>query len=219
MSIKHVFLLLFLLTTICLVGACGDEDTPLVVPPATPPGYASADLMIAAFKQAYEDMDASILQNVIHEDYQMFLQQSTIQEFPRVGPILDRAEELRIAERMFSGTPLIDPDGALVQAISSVSVALFEQQTAWTEIGPGLDFAGEQMALFDVTFIFDRPGSSSLKIIGVLKIMAAARDTTIGGTEHTYWQMIGQQDLSNGTKIGVENTAWGELKAMFWIGE
>jgi hypothetical protein len=48
---------------------------------------------------------------------------------------------------------------------------------------------------------------------------AAATDTTIGGTDHTFWQMAGQLDRTGFAKSGNQNVAWGAIKALYWIDE
>ena len=136
MNAKHLGTGLVLLASVILISACSDDDTPVTPPVQTVPGYASADLVVAAYLQAYQDLDHQIFQNIMRDDFEMILQQSTVQEFPLVGATLDRTQELLIAERMFSGQPLIGPNGNLIQAISSIQIPLFEQQSAWAEVEP-----------------------------------------------------------------------------------
>jgi hypothetical protein len=121
---------------------------------------------------------------------------------------------MRIAQRMFSGQPVTDPDGALVQAISSISFNIFEQQGSWATSLPTDVIPNVRFALFDVTFLFDRPGASTLKVEGQIKFYATGRDSVVDGLTKTFWQMIGQQDLTNGGKA-VEGNAWGAVKAIF----
>ncbi len=208
-----------LLTAVFLLAACSEDDTPLTPPVETVPGYPSADHMAAAYVQAYENMDYNEFRNILHPDYQMNLQQRTIQEFPLVGDTFDRAEEWRIAERMFSGQPVTDPDGSLVPAIGTISFDIFQQQTAWAEVAAGQEFAGEHRALYDFVCLAYRPTFSTLRVAGQLVVYAAARDTVINGSEQTYWQMIGMTDLTGPVKQAGETETWGSVKALYWIEE
>jgi len=76
------------------------------------------DQLMANFQGAYELMDIAELRRIIHPDFQMILQQETVDQFPGIGSTIDAVEELRIGERMFSGEDLADPDtGALIPGI------------------------------------------------------------------------------------------------------
>jgi hypothetical protein len=170
--------------------------------------------LMANFRTTYEDMNVDTMADLLHADFITILQNSTIQEFPDVGTTLDLTEELRIAERMFSGQPVTDPDGDLVQAVSIISFNIFEQQGTWADSQPNDVIPNARFALFDVTFLFGRPGASTLKVEGQIKFYVAGRDSVVGGLTKTYWQMIGQQDLTNSGKA-VESNSWGSVKALF----
>jgi hypothetical protein len=178
-------------------GDEGGGGTP--TPPPIPLAGTEEQLM-ANFRTAYEDMDYNTFEDLLHPDFITILQNSTVEEFPDVGLTLDLAEELRIHQRMFSGQPVTDPDGALVQAISSISFNIFEQQGTWATSQPNDVIPNARFALYDVTFLFDRPGASTLKVDGQIKFYVTGRDSVVSGLTKTYWQMIGQQDLTNSGK-------------------
>jgi hypothetical protein len=48
-------------------------------------------------------------------------------------------------------------------------------------------------------------------------VYATERETTIAGTNHTYWQMSGLVDLTDSSKRGVESDSWGTVKALYWV--
>lgn len=178
------------------------------------PFTGSEDQLMQNFRTTYEDMNFDTMAELLHSDFITILQSSTIQEFPDVGTTLDLAEELRIAERMFSGQPVTDPDGALVQAISQIGFLIFEQQGTWATTPPTDVIPDARSALFDVIILFERPGASTLKVEGAIKFYAVGRDSFHDGSMQTYWQMVGQQDLTNGGKA-VETSVWGTVKALF----
>ncbi len=190
---------LLILPAGCIFSPDDGEDKPTPTEELIP-FAGSEDQLMANFRTAYEDMDYSIFEDLLHPDFITILQNSTIQEFPDVGTTLDLAEELRIHDRMFSGQPVTDPDGALVQAISSISFDIFEQQVTWADSQPNDVIPNARFSLYDVTFLFDRPGASTLKVVGQIKFYVAGRDSVVGGVTKTYWEMIGQQDLTNSGK-------------------
>jgi hypothetical protein len=164
------------------------------------PFAGTEDQLMANFRTAYEDMDYNIFKDMLHPDYITLLQESTQQEFPDVGPTLDVAEELRIHQRMFAGQPVTDPDGVLVPGISSINFGTYEQQGTWATSPPNDVIPNARFSLYQVIFEFDRPGYSTLKVEGQIKFYVAGRDSFHNGANRTYWQMIGQQDLTNSTK-------------------
>ncbi len=208
--------LLALLSFPFLAGCDGDDPVEIeTVPvPVSLPFPDSENQLLANFRTTYEEMEYHPFVDLLHPDFAMILQNSTVQEFPDLGPALDRADEMRIASRMFSGQPVTDPDGALVQAISGISFDIFEQQTIWTDTQPNDAFPNTRYALYDVTFLFDRPGASTLKVVGQIKFYVTGRDTVVNGEAKSYWQMIGQQDLTNSGKA-VAGSSWGEVKAHY----
>lgn len=208
-------LALMVLFSLPIFAGCEADDpvTPEPGPARLPFPSTEAQLM-ANFRTAYEDMNVDTMADLLHADFITILQNGTIQEFPDVGPTLDFAEEMRIAQRMFSGQPVTDPDGALVQAISSISFNIFEQQGAWANTLPTDVIPNARFALFDVSLLFDRPGASTLKVNGQIKFYATGRDSVVGGVTKTFWQMIGQQDLTNSGKTN-ESGSWGSVKALF----
>lgn len=216
-------LLAILLTALLLGGAgCSDDDPPIegviTDPPPGLPFPGSPDQLVANFRSAYETMDFSGLRSVLHPAFETHLQQRTRDEFPAVGPTLDVAEELVIAERMFSGTAITNSQGTLVQGLSAVSFLIFERANEWTTAGATDVVPGASTALFETTILLDRPGGATLRTDGLLKIYVAGRDTVIGGETKSFYQMIGQVDLTSATVAGkgVEETPWGTLKALFW---
>ena len=216
MKTRFGMIALVLILGTVLLCSCSDDD--VVVRPDNPiplPGPPNEDAMMANFRTAYEDMNPEILQDMLHPDFVTILQVSTTEQFPDVGPTLDRDEEIRIAQRMFSGQPVTDPDGVLIPGISSIQFQIFEQQNTWFDTGPTGVIPNVRAALFNVMFYFDRPGASTLPVAGQIKFFASPQDTVIGGISKTYYTMIGQQDLTNSGKMGIEEAAWGSVKALY----
>jgi len=198
---KSKSLLLLLATLAMLIFAAGcifspDKETGggPPPPPSTMPYPGSRDQLMLNFKQIYEDMDYDAFREMMHEDYFMILQQSTIDDFPSVGPTIDLAEELRMHERMFAGDPVTDPDGVLVPGISSISFEEFRQLGEWVKSPPNDPIPNADSGTWQVDFLFARPGFLDFSVKGQIKFYVSKRDSTAGGITKDYWQMVGQKD-------------------------
>ena len=200
---------------------CNDDENPGPPPCGeldAMPYPASEDQLLANFRTAYESMDFGSYRQLLDPDFVMYLQPSTRQEFPDVGPTLDLSEELVIAERMFSGQPITNSNGDLVAGISAVGFAAFEQQGGWATSAATDSIPDTRFALFAVVLQFDRPGDSTLSAVGLLKVYVTSRDTVVCGANRSYYRLRGLVDLTDGglVKGGVEPTPFGTVKALFW---
>jgi hypothetical protein len=162
------------------------------------PFPGSEDQLMRNFRTVYETMEFNGYRDMLHPDFITLLQPATQEEFPDVGPTLDREEELLIGERMFSGQAITNSKGDLVPGISAISFEIFEQQGDWATSQPNDVIPNARFAQFEVTFLFDRQGNSTLRVDGLIKFYVTGRDSVVNGVTKTYWQMRGQQDLTNG---------------------
>jgi len=181
----------------CIFSPDDGDDTGTPTPGTDIPFAGSEDILMTNFRTAYENMDFDTYRDLLHPDFITILQTSTQEEFPDVGATLDLSEELRIAERMFTGDPVNDPNGNLVPGISSISFQNFDQDVTWADSQPSDVIPNARFALYQVVFLFDRPGFSTLRVEGQIKFYVSGRDSLHAGRNQTYWQMVGQQDLTD----------------------
>ncbi len=167
------------------------------------------------FMAAYETQDVVEYLMIMHPDFQTILQQETMDEFPDVGPTLDRYEEQNIHKHMFSGLTLSDPNGDLVPGISDIAFGVFQQQTPW-EDSPNDDIIPNAMySLYQVEILLDRGQTfSTLSVQGMIKFYVVSREFEHEGSIRHYFQMIGQVDLTGDGK-SEETLNWGSVKALF----
>ncbi len=218
MTARYLTLITILVLSASLLCSCSDDDTPTTPPPSAEVDsvyYATLDGLMQAFRGAHQEMDAKTLSQMLHPDFRMLLQPRTQLDFPELGPELDRAEEIAIAENMFSGQSGTDDQGRFVAPVSSIDFRLLEQKGAWADSDGGGGFPNTQTALFDVEFLFFRKEFATTSVMGIVKFFAAGKDTTINGTHQTYWNMIGQQDFTGNLVKGIEATPWGSMKALY----
>lgn len=182
-----------------------------------PPFPDTADKLMQNFQTMYESMDLAQFEKMMHPQHITILQQSTIDNFPDVGPTLDMTEERRIHERMFSGHDVTDPDGVLVPGIASIAFQAFSRQGTWAVSPPDDQIPDTEFALYDVIMRFDRGQSySTLVPYGAIKVYVTHRDSTAHGVTRPYYQLRGQMDLTQDTKVSATSAVtWGELKALF----
>lgn len=202
------------------LAGCGDSvivDNFDIPEPSPLPFPDTPDQLMANFQTTYEQMDFAKLFRLLHPDFECVLQQSTVNEFPDVGPTLDIMEELRIHERLFSKRDVTDPVGVLVPAIQVISFQTFARQGAWGAAPPTDQFPDAENALYDVVVLFNRGQTfSTLKVQGSLRFYVTHRDSTVGGVTKPYYQMLGQRDLTTDQKaMGQESSCWGSVMAIF----
>ena len=176
-------------------------------------GPTSPDELMQIFMTAYETMDFDALRSILHPDFLMILQQSTIEEFPDLGTTLDLNEELRIGQRMFAGLPVTDPNGDLVPGIAAISFSRFYPLDTWQVTPPDDLIPNALFAPFAVEILLDRGQTfSTLKVDGVINFYVTYEVLEVKGEELFHFQMIGQRDQTNLGKV--EGTSWGTVKAL-----
>jgi len=216
MHTRRTCLAILLIAALMIAGGCSDDDNPVIVLPAAPPGAASADLVAAGYLDAFANMTTARLETILQPDFQMLLQPRTSLLFPDVGTSFDRADQMRVASRMFSGVPLTTPNGELLPHLSAIQFERFVQQGEWTEVPSGEDFSGSQAGLFESLIFLQRPGFATMRVEGLMQLFVAEADTVISGTNHTYWQLIGLRDLTGNFRKESETQSWGSIQALFW---
>jgi len=214
---KARFSLLFLVLVLMTVVLCSCSDVEIPPMPVVEgvAEYTSPEELMVAFRTAYEKQDFNAFEALLHPDFETFLTAETRAAFPSVGPTLDWSEETRIAERMFAGVPVADPEGHHVAGISDFVFQVMDQQSGWADSGPGAVIPNAQAAMFDVVISIVRPTDSFMKVNGQIMFFVAGRDTVINGVDRTYWTMLGQQDLTSFRFKASESTSWGSAKALY----
>lgn len=210
---------LLLLALLALLVPCTSCRQDLVTPEAGDafePFPGTQRQLMTSFVAAHESRDFAAYRSLLRDDYVMLIQPATQEEFPDLGPTFDHKEDLRATERMFSGENVVSPDGNLIPAADAISFEVFEQVAPWTAAEPTGPFPGSSYAVFEVMILIYRPGRSTLRTDGMLKIWVASREVMHAGQLRTYWEIAGIQDLTNGGgKQAVESLSWGAIKALW----
>lgn len=215
-SVRSLLALSLSAALVCLAG-CSDDEVSPEPPPVVESPYpfpGSEDQLLANFRSAYEALDAAGVTQMLRGDSVTFLQANTQLEFPELGPTLDYAEEVRCAARMLGGKSVTDPDSSLVAGISSITFQTFERQGEWYTTSAAEPIVRARAATYFVTLLCDRPMYPTLKSNGQITFFAASRDSFHDGASRSYWQLVGQLDLTSEWK-SIESKTWGSVKALF----
>ncbi len=209
------------LLSVALSGCGSSTTTPTPEPPGQLPFPATADIAMQNFMTAYEGMSTQHLATVTHPQSIIILQMSTRSNFPDVGETLDRQEQRRIAERMFSKQEVTDPNNNLVAGVQTIQFQTFQRVGNWGTSLPTDAIPNTEYALYSVQVLFDRGQSSStIKTTGNIRFYVSHRDSTAAGVTRPYYQIIGQVDLTDDA-LGAphdkpaETSAWGSVHALF----
>lgn len=223
MRIPARILMLLLLPALpaCLDSKLTEPDP--VHPPEIGVFPDTPDRLMQNVQATYEAMNLLALQHTLGPDHVTILQQSTQTRFPGVGSTLDRDQELRAHERLFSRQAVVDPLGNLVPAILSVQFQTFVRQSAWAPSPAWDPIPGTMCALYDVVVLWDRGRSlSTIKTQGQIRFYVTERDSVVAGVTKPYYELRGQTDLTLEEpgppppgKAATETTAWGTVKALF----
>ncbi len=215
--------LVFLMFAVLLVvSGCSEEDeTPFYpgpgdnFPDSSLPFPDTPEQLMANFQVIYETMDVDEYKLILDPGFETHLQKGTQDTFPEVGSTFNVTQENRIHERMFQGQSLQDPDGNFLPGIAGISFSKFRVLVDWGDSLPTDPIPNTLSALYEVDVLIDRGQQfSTLKVDGSIRFYVATAEGMLNGESKTYYRMIGQKDLTLDLK-GVENIAWGTLKASF----
>ena len=191
------------------------DDTVSVVALYGVPFADSQDQAVENLRTGYVYERIEFLQSVLDPSHLSFLQQSTQDQFPGVGEVLDVAEELLAAERMFEGLPTTNSNEELVPGVLGIEVPVLTRTTDWVKAGGSERLPGAYAANFDVSINVSFPGDSTIRSVGEIRFFADSSDSLVGGEVRQHWKLVGQDDLTESFKKGVESAAWGWLRALF----
>ena len=214
--VPRALLLLAMLVLLMFCTSCYQDPVTPEAGDALEPFPGTLRQLMTNFVAAHESGDFAAYRSLLRDDYIMLLQPATQEEFPDLGPTFDHKEDLRATQRMFAGENVTDPYGYLIPAADAISFEVFEQVAPWTAADPTGPFPGSSYAMFEVMIMVNRPGNSTLRTDGLLKIWASSRDVMYAGQLQPYWEIAGIQDLTNGgVKQAVESLSLGAIKALW----
>jgi hypothetical protein len=214
---ERLALLMFAL--LLIASGCSDDDP--VTP--DPPGEWQSQLpfpdnpmqMMANFLAAHDAMDLLEYQNLLHPDFEMFLNQETTDLFPDLGATIDYTDEMRVSGRMFGGEDLTDPLGAMVPGIKKIDFLVLSPLDAWQPVVNKPVSPGTHWAPYNVVMIIDRGQEYSLlRVEGQVPFYATVQDSLHDGEMQPFYRLSGQIDLGLKGQAS-ERFSWGHAKALY----
>jgi hypothetical protein len=186
-------------TVMMMAGGClfSPEDDP-GGGGTPPPKYEfpdTPDKLMSNFQLAYSGLDINQYRNILHPDFIFKFLEADVDALNLPSDRLFKDEELLSAQKMFSGSPGVDPlDGTPVAGISDITFELFDREGTWEGTDDAVDFPGTQKAVFNTQVSFLRPGSTTIIVDGQTIFYVAARDSTVNGVTRDYYQLRGWVD-------------------------
>ncbi|MGD9546777.1 MAG: hypothetical protein AB7V45_04415 [Candidatus Krumholzibacteriia bacterium] len=208
---------LVILAALLTLVSCSDDDP--VTPTPEPTGSSlpfpdSPEQLMANFVAAYEAMDAEEIGYLLAPEFQLFLKDATVGDFPVLGPTLDRDEMAVFHDRMFAGESGRDALGNLTNPISSIELMEPVQLTDWGPTLSGDHLQGVPSALFEVFLYFLRAGDKTLQVQGQIRFFLSEQDSLHQGVVRPCFRLAGLADFTESTKAD-ETVAYGSVLALF----
>jgi hypothetical protein len=199
--------LLALFAACCLalpLAGCKDQDDP-TRPEAPAPCFETADATVAAFRIAYQDQDlAGYRDDLLAPGYEFVLHPQAVVDFELPSDVFTYADEVAIAEAMFSGQP-----NSLGEVLASVDVEAFRPEGQWQNVeasDPNFgDVPGALVRAYSVQIYFNIEGDQRYEVSGSQLVYVTG----------DFCHLLGQVDLTMDGK-GVEGASWSDVKAL-WL--
>lgn len=205
-----------LAAALTMTTGCNDKDDP--TGPSAPeyalPFPDTPEQLMANFRTALTERDlAAYRDEVLADEYEFILQDATREDFGLPDNVLDRADELAIAEKMFTGQR-----NSLNQAISSIEVPTMQPQGVWTAV-PETDLyfgdvPGALVCDFNILAYFNMQSYFRYEVRGLQRFYAVPDNRMYEGTLTPCYRLRGQIDGSM-TGKATEGQTWGGVKALF----
>lgn len=198
-----------------VLGGCKDDE--IMPPPDTPPPVGSPELLMAAFQAATEGLDIEGYRQVLDPEFAIYLSQGTIEEFSLPREYFDYDEDMLISERMFAGQAITRPNGDIIPGITRIMFHYFQAEAAWADAPDDHRFAGAVWAPFRVDLTVEQGNEGRANIKGIIEFYLSSEPVEYQGSTVRDYRMVGQVDYTNvrPAKRPTEDTAWGDLKALF----
>jgi hypothetical protein len=191
--------LLLLMMLLLASGGCifSPDDTGgdnPVEPPVGLPFPDTPDKLIANFKTVYSAMDINRYRDeILSPDYTFVLQAETVEEFQLSDNIYEYADEVAIADKMFSGQPNLQD-----RVLSAIEIQTLQPQGAWLPV-PANDpyfggFPGARFRNYSLLFYFNMQGDFRYEVRGDQLFYVTADTVMHNGVMTPRYKLLGQLD-------------------------
>ncbi len=187
--IRRIPVLAFATLGLALLTGCASDS---LLGPGTAPAPVGAGQALLALQDAYEVMDASVYERLLHTDYRFEFREPDKAAF-------DRDDDLASTRNMFSGTEHRSRDGRLAPGVASIDFQRLEVLDGWSEPAPGevdwTDAEGVLRADVAYAFVLRLKNGRHMNVRGKQVVyVAPVRAEDWDGSLHRRWQLVGQKD-------------------------
>ncbi len=190
-----LLMMLLLASGGCIFSPDDDGDDNIIPPDPELPFPDTPDQLIANFKTVYTGMDFNAYRDeILSEDYTFVLQAETVEEFELSDNIYEYADELVIAQKMFSGQP--NQDGVV---LSTIEIQSLQPQGGWLDV-PANDpyFGGYPGARFRnyiiVSYFIAQGGDFRYEVQGNVLFYVTSTEEMHEGALTPRYRLLGQLD-------------------------
>ncbi|PJA77080.1 hypothetical protein CO151_00595 [bacterium CG_4_9_14_3_um_filter_65_15] len=130
---SRFILLNIILLILWTAASCSNRDQVLSVQGAGGDGARTPDELVSGVAKAYVDRDLAAYADLLDEDFVFSMHPCDVNDLGKVlvKTMWGRDEELTIAGRMFGGKACRNSQGAMVPAVTSITVGHCERLTPW----------------------------------------------------------------------------------------
>jgi hypothetical protein len=200
---SRILSLLLMMLLLLASGGCifspdddGGED-PIIEPslpfPDTP------DKLMANFRTVYTAMNITkYREEILSPDYTFVLQDATVEFFGLPDNIYEYADEIVIAEKMFSGQPNLNG-----KVLTDIEIQTLQPQGAWMPVAANDPyfggFPGAQFRNYTLLFYFNVQGSFRYEVQGNQLFYVTAEEIMHNGVMTPRYKLLGQFDQTSVT--------------------
>jgi hypothetical protein len=172
------------------------------------------------FVTIYNTLDTGNFPFLLHDDFQMELLPSTLEEWEMGGNPLtddhfDRAAMITIHENMFSGETGLGPAGTIIPPVASIEVVYLQQLGTWEPIpaeDPTFGGHGGYWVLFEALIYFNNPDFHRFQVDQTIGFYLAPVDD--GGQER--WELLGIRGLEPMAAM-TESVTLGDVLSLYRV--
>jgi hypothetical protein len=198
-----------------LAAGCSDDDDPTAPPPPVPGEFAdSPDQLMVNYRDAYASLDSLDYAATLAPGFRFMFSSADIADRELLTDHMNRTEELNSAYNKFSGE-LVDQPGAIEAGISDILFERLEPVDGWSDADSASGFPGARRRAYLVSITMERPGNASLVIEGQQEFFVQGRDSLVDGATRTFFQLVGQRDLTVAAGKADQVRTWGNVKLAY----
>ncbi len=200
MKLKNLMMLLATFALLLVATGCifSPDDSEEVIQDAGRTKPTTPDILMANFKDIYQEMDSGDFETMLHPDFRTVLLQETFEAWegsdnPLTELYFDRDSEVQIHRNMFEGLGGVDEAGIAKPPIDSISVAVLDKDGTWEPVEESEEYFGGRgayKASYNLLINFDTTENLRFEVDQRV-------DFYVIQGSNGLWKMLGQKGFNN----------------------